>query len=697
MRSVSDRVATVAALLVAALVIGITIRSNIFVPWGTDSAAYLSAAYRWADGRLFTPASFVFWASWSAGGVTESPLGHVPGAIEGTIVGVYPLGYPLLLATALKLGGEWAPYVVAPLFAGLLTWCAYVLGTQLSSPWAGVMASILIATSPMTLANAISPMSDVPATALWALSWVLALRPGIGAALAAGLTTAVAVMVRPNLAPLGAVIAAVVLVQGWPSGSRRWTRVFVFGAAAALGPAMVLWSQAVQYGNPFTPGYSEFGTFFSAERVVANLAFYPRLLIDQHTWLVLAGMAMVPFALGRARRSADGMRPAVISLAALGVILINYALYLPYLSFEGWWWLRFMLPALLSLFILFAGCLDELRLMLAARFRWLQLLVVIPLFIVAREPTDKTRQVFDNVPGHARVQLMGRYLREALPQNAVILTFLQSGAAALYTGRPVVRLDIDPKSLDGIVGDLSRRGHRPVLVLDDVMEVGGFRQQFDSSRYAQLDWPPRAEFWSRTSMSYWDFADRERFLNGERWPVDVLTWPVNALFRGSEHRVYVRPEVPFPPTHEALAFRRELEEKYKGDLRRPAAASHVDPQDLVIWTRRYIRYRVQTCAHTDAVARVFEQIEGHGVPPVCGPTRVVNFPPRDELVDFRRQLESEFRDGLKKPPVLTHVDLEGDVIWTQEYLRYRVGDCSHQEALERVLQQIDGRGVPPSC
>ncbi len=695
---IAVQIATIAALLVVAIVIGVTIRFNIFVPWGTDSAAYISAAYRWADGQVFSPASFVFWAPWSAAGVIESPLGHVPGAIKGTIVSMYPLGYPLLLAAALELGGSLAPYVVAPLFAGLLAWCAYVIGGQFSSPWAGVMASVLVAATPVTLANAITPMSDVPATALWALGWVLALRPGVGASVAAGTTTAAAIMVRPNLAPLGAVIAAVVLVQGWPPGSRRWTRLFAFGVVAAIGPAIVLWSQAVQYGSPFSSGYTpDFRSFLSRERVVTNLALYPRLLVDLHTWLVLAAFAIVPVAMRRVRGDANRRRSAVLTFAALGVIVINYALYLPYFTYEGWYWFRFMLPAFVALVLLFAALLDRLRLLLASRSRLLQSLVVVPLLIVVTHPKDKIRQIFDDVAGYPRVQLMGRYLREALPHNAVILTFLQSGAAAFYTGRPIVRLDIGPEALDGVVADLSRRGYRPVLVIDDAMEGAEFRKHFKNSRYSQLDWPPRAEFWSRSAMSYFDFADRERFLNGERWRVDVLTWPVNALFRGSEHRVYIPPEFAFPPTHETLAFRRILEDKYRDGLRRSSAASHVDLRDSVVWTRRYIRYRVQKCAHEDAVARIITQLEGRDVPPVCGPTRDVNFPPRDEVVDFRRQLEVTFRDHLKKAPGLTHVDLEGDAVWTQEYLRYRVGNCSHLDAVERVMRQIDGGGVPQVC
>ncbi len=45
----------------------------------------------------------------------------------------------------------------------------------------------------------------------------------------------------------------------------------------------------------------------------------------------------------------------------------------------------------------------------------------------------------------------------------------------------------------------------------------------------------------------------------------------------------------------------------------------------------------------------------------------------------------------------TFVDPEGDVIWTQEYMRYRVSSCSHADAIAKVMAQIDGAGVPADC
>lgn len=60
-----------------------------------------------------------------------------------------------------------------------------------------------------------------------------------------------------------------------------------------------------------------------------------------------------------------------------------------------------------------------------------------------------------------------------------------------------------------------------MFVLDN-SEEGPFRALFPTSTYAALDWPPRAEFISRSNIRYCDPADRARHLAGERWPIDRL-------------------------------------------------------------------------------------------------------------------------------------------------------------------------------
>jgi len=157
--------------------------------------------------------------------------------------------------------------------------------------------------------------------------------------------------------------------------------------------------------------------------------------------------------------------------------------------------------------------------------------------------------------------------------------------------------------------------------------------------------------------------------------------------------------VAFPPRNESLDFRSQLEVKYRDGLHRAAVATFVDTEGDVVWTQEYLRYRVNQCTHQQAVDRVMTEIDGAAAPSVCGPSPAgqVLFPPRNESLVFRTLLEAKYRDGLMRTTSSTSVDNEGDVVWTQEYLRYRVNGCGHGVAAQDVMTEIDGHAAPAVC
>ena len=75
----------------------------------------------------------------------------------------------------------------------------------------------------------------------------------------------------------------------------------------------------------------------------------------------------------------------------------------------------------------------------------------------------------------------------------------------------------------------------------------------------------------------------------------------------------------------------------------------------------------------------------------------VAFPPRNESFDFRNQLETKYQTGLGRSAAPTFVDREGEVVWTQEYMRYRTNGCDHASATQRVMAQIDGNPAGQVC
>ena len=91
---------------------------------------------------------------------------------------------------------------------------------------------------------------------------------------------------------------------------------------------------------------------------------------------------------------------------------------------------------------------------------------------------------------------------------------------------------------------------------------------------------------------------------------------------------------------------------------------------------------------------------GPDVLPVGGGTSgrmLVAFPPRNEAIDFRAQLESKYANGLRRPAQQVYVDPEGEVVWIGDYDRYRVNGCDHNTATQYVMTQIDGAAPPPVC
>jgi hypothetical protein len=81
---------------------------------------------------------------------------------------------------------------------------------------------------------------------------------------------------------------------------------------------------------------------------------------------------------------------------------------------------------------------------------------------------------------------------------------------------------------------------------------------------------------------------------------------------------------------------------------------------------------------------------------VSGPT-AVTFPPRDQALRFRQDLEAYYRDVFRRGSSQSFVDIEGTIVWTQEYLRYRVNGCGHNDGVARVMAQIDGSTNTAAC
>ncbi len=160
----------------------------------------------------------------------------------------------------------------------------------------------------------------------------------------------------------------------------------------------------------------------------------------------------------------------------------------------------------------------------------------------------------------------------------------------------------------------------------------------------------------------------------------------------------VRPAlVGYPARTDTVDFRAQLENKYLAMGRRPAPTI-VDSEGEATWVGEYDRYRVNGCDHNTATQRALAQVDGAAPGPVCSllqfPETAVS-PPRDHVVDFRRQLGTKYQSMGRTAQ--SAVDADGAAIWISEYLRYRTGGCDHATAVQKVMTQVDGNPASETC
>src|SRR5688572_21818310 len=321
-------------------------------PWAVAAAAWLAAgivggrrsianALAILDERIDRHAAAIAVVA-AAATWAVAPLGYRPGPAPGEVVPTYPPGLPLMMAATRVAGGEWAPFFVVPLFGAVAVYGTFLLGAKLHSRRAGLVAAMLLATSPILLFQLVQPMSDVPALAWWTLALLFAFLPGHAAALAARAAAGVALLARPNLLPL--VMPLAWFAAGWPLRQPRRLLPLTMGLAAA--GALLAALQWRIYGSPVASGHGAFSDFFALSNVWPNLAVYSsHLLRGEAATIVLAVVAAAIALTGRRspQQIATGrpLLPAVTAAAVFGAAVV--LCYLPYVVFRDWFYLRFLL------------------------------------------------------------------------------------------------------------------------------------------------------------------------------------------------------------------------------------------------------------------------------------------------------------------------------------------------------------------
>jgi len=515
-----------AVALLAVATIGVAIRWGSFVAGGSDSYCYIHQAQRWADvlrnpfsARLQVVEPLALEAPWPDAPLTFAPVGHVPSTtVAGAIAPICPSGLALAMAPLVALAGPRAAFAVVPLFGALLILATYVVGSRFGAR-VGVAAAVLAAASPIFLYQVVQPMSDVPAAALWTLAVAWATSTRRHQAVLAGLATSGAVLMRPNLLPLGFVIGLFLLFRPERTWRGRTAAAGAYAAASAVGCIAVALIQWSFFGSPLAWGYGSVDSLFSTANIPVNARSFLEWLMAGHTPAIALAL-LAPILL-----------PGALTAMLLAMFFVNAMVYLAYVAFPEWSYLRFLLPTIPLLLVLMVAGVDALagrafmvrpvrrNYVDAAAARMIVAALTIALAVLfVREAQD--RQAFRLHRLEGRFERAGRYVGERLPSNAVVFTAWHSGSVRFYGDRTTIVWDaLDEAWLDRAVEYLERRGYEPYFMFEG-QEERRFRERFRGSRLGALDWPPAAEIVSQVRL--YRPADQEAYRRGVAAPTEYV-------------------------------------------------------------------------------------------------------------------------------------------------------------------------------
>lgn len=474
---------------------------------GSDSACYALMTRMFVEGRLQPVSELALDAPWPDGTRVAAPAGFLPSESRpGAAVPVCAPGYAAVVTPLWWVLGPTAVHAAPALAAGLIAWCAFLLGRRLHGSWTGVAAAALVASHPLVLFQAVQPMNDIATGALW-LGVAVAMCAGRAAL--TGVLAGIGLLVRPNLALAGAAAIIGVAMLPPPNAGERGPALFIrrlviAGAAAAPGVLAALAFNALLYGSPMRSGYGDLGVLFSAANVPHNLVSYGA------TWLRTSTPAVLLALVAPLIVAAPARRGATLCLALAAALS---AVYFAYRPFDEWWYLRFLLPAVALSLVLAAVSVVGLLQRVSPRAAPVLGAIVVGVIAVHALTGPETREALRLRALEGRFRSTAQLVATQLGPTAVPITLWQSGGLRFWPGNEVVVWDaLDPQWLDRAVAWLEAHGRAPVIVVEG-SEEGAFRARFDGQAMGALDWPPRFDVDRRVRVFL--PADRDRYQRGD--------------------------------------------------------------------------------------------------------------------------------------------------------------------------------------
>jgi hypothetical protein len=473
--AVAAMVGRIGFLALAGAVVGIWFMFLVTSCGGADSYGYVSASRLVRSLRLSQSEPLARELPVAEPLAVVAPLGYVPGRDGETIVPVYPLGLPFVMAFAGSVFGDGAEFYVSPLLAVLGVAAAYGIARGFTDAAGAALSALLVAVTPAFAHQAIQPMSDVAATcwmlvAVWCLVRTANAEPG--QAVAAGIAAGMAFLTRPALVTaVVALIGVTVVFRG-----RRSAAFFV----AAFAPFLVFqtWLQWHLYGSVFSSGYGTASHLFTPARVPTNVMNYFKWVNYSLSPLFVAIFAVGAFA--------RGTRAWWIAAVALAVAVA--APHLLYFTYDDWEVTRFLLPGIAVAVIVCGVTIGNVV------NRWTHSAVA-PLVIlaIACAAAAVSHRFLDRHHTFALAHVERRYPRVAdwidrtTPLETVVFAFQHSGSIRFYSQRPTLRWDqMTGDELAASVASLKARGWRTLAVLEGPDEATAFWPRVERRKDALL-------------------------------------------------------------------------------------------------------------------------------------------------------------------------------------------------------------------
>jgi 4-amino-4-deoxy-L-arabinose transferase-like glycosyltransferase len=398
------------------------------------------------------------------------------------------------MAISKAMTGVCGPFVVVPVAGALLVLSTYLLGVRLGSRTLGLLAMLLLVTSPPFLLMNFQNMSDVPvAAALAFASWCL-FGTTIRSAAGASVALAVALLIRPNLVPLVPVFLAWLGWRMWRGPSprgRHTTRALIASAGVGVGSLATLAIYWFTYGSPFESGYGATSAYFSSSYFLPNLRNYTQWFSEVQTPLVFLGFVALACPIARVWPVVVD-RSAIVACAVVTAIVVGEFLF--YLVLDNSSYLRFLLVCYPFIMLGVASS----AMALARVHRWIGPLAGAALVIIVCARGSWVSwdwDVFGQGLYEAKYADTADHVRRFTPENSVVLAMQHSGSLRYYAGRVTLRWDLlDVEWLDRAVAWMAEHGVHTYALLDEYEQVEAVRRFKNQKVAAILEGPPVFRF-----------------------------------------------------------------------------------------------------------------------------------------------------------------------------------------------------------